>query len=239
MKSISYLIFLTTLLILFWQSPVVGFDDEIRSAALLTRQTLTQTSKDEATWNSPFRDLYQTNRTTKDGASELLIYLDVYRGGSGTVNLFKGDDLGIIDAEMLKTGDSSAVRAPEHLSGIDYSIDHLLGAGKGFRYCCVTYVFTNQGKERKGYANFALRQLIDMTFQTSCVDFFVADTRNYMSEGLFGKMGFTKSENGSFDLGNGRVLSRPSFYSGHGGSYYLSRPAWEKSQGCNCSSPPI
>lgn len=181
--------------------------------------------------DADFFDLYQSTYTTKDGKDENLIYIDKLHldldRGEGNICLFRGDNLITLTKNIFLGDIKAAPREIGHLSSILY---YFLQFSKDIndKFCCVCSIETKETERRRGYARFALKQLVETTFLMSSVSFINALIRedNFASQGLFKSLGFMEYD-GLLSLDGGITLIEPRRASGKG-NHYLSRFDWEK-----------
>ncbi len=185
---------------------------------------------------SYFWDIYQTPYATKEGKDENLTYMDKLHlygdRGEGNIRLFRGNNLAIITKDIYSGPINVSSQEPGYLSSILYYIfkfsENIFSKNLDQKFCYICSIETKETEQRKGYARFALTQLIETTFTMSSVSFISAliSEFNYSSQCLFKSLEFIKYDK-MLSLDGGVTLILPSRSSSEG-NYYLSRFDWEK-----------
>lgn len=180
---------------------------------------------------SCFHDLFQTAFITKDGELEHLIYIDIFHKtpswAEGKINLFKGINLSNITNKMY-SGEFFYMNPYRDLCMLRYFTEKF-SDNKNDMYCHILLVNTTDIQRRKGYAKFALNQLIEITFLMSPVSFINAmiPSENLASISCFKSLGFIEYDTKTISLDGGESFVYPTNNIG-GGNHYLSRFIWEK-----------
>ena len=175
----------------------------------------------------------EKNKNSERQVEQDIAFLDVFNGYMGYCNLFVNQNLiKQLDQHIFRYGYSEAIRASEHISGLDYAIDYLLDETK-LKHGCITHIYTDEWAKEKGYATLIIKLGVDLLFKTTDIHFLVTSISYHRvgSWKAFKKNGFTEmdDEKPQIDLQiEGLEPFKPVFYSGHGGNYYLSRKIWEQ-----------
>lgn len=175
----------------------------------------------------------EKNKTSGQELEQKVAFLEVFNGHLGYSNLFINRNLiEQLDQHIFRYGYSDAIRAPEHIAGLDYVIDYLLDETK-LKHGCIKHIYTDEWAREKGYATLIIKLVVDLLFETTDIQFLVTSISYHRvgSWKAFKKNGFIEmdDENPQLDLKNEELKPfKPVFYPGHGGNYYLSRKVWKQ-----------
>lgn len=159
--------------------------------------------------------LQKLTHTLRTGGQMSLLLVNVCRAGTGRLEMFEWDEnLGdknyeIIDQHLYTYGFSSAIRHPQHCTGVRYNFSKTIGntvwcytKEEGYYQeerrenplwlCNVSHIYTEKKYQNKGIAKLAIGELIKFIFHSTSVDFINASIASdrVPSQSAFRSQGF-------------------------------------------------